>query len=642
MRQVLKLDVSYFVLWWIKCNEVTYIRADKRIHFGKLLKTTSQMRFLTFFLLVFSIKLFSQTIGTFNSVTPTAQTEQFVIPASHRFQKLMKTGDPLSAGGNMLDNPDFSCYVPIAGSSTNGYVNINHETAPGGATVLDVNYNNMTKLWSISHSQAADLAAINGLTAANCSGGLTPWGTVLSGEEYVYTSDFNADGYNDIGWIVEFDPVTRKAIRKLWALGCVAHENAAVKSDGTTIYFGADNNDFGYVYKFVCTTANDPTSGTLYALQVTGGGNGTWLVIPNTTQSDRNNTVSLSTTAGATNISRIEDVEIGPDGKIYVASTSNKEIYRFRDNGTTVSNYETYVSNQCYTVNGVCENYGYPGEAGNDNLAFDGEGNLWILNDGSGNHIWVVGASHTPGGTNDVRLFATTPAGCEPTGITFSPDYKFMFISIQHPNSGNTASQIDAAGNPIVFNKGTTLVVARQEFLGSPIIAIDIQDFTGRIVNKNQIELSWLIQNQNDIEKITIERSNDGLNFVKIGEQAPPQYKASFFDINPSLSKNYYRLKFREWNGKESFSKIINFALNQELPTIKVAENPFSNETTVYFSNLKKQGKCVIFDVMGKAVWTKNIWDTEGSFSVGHSLPSGVYFLKIDNLSEMIKIVKTP
>ena len=601
------------------------------------------MRNLTFFFLVFSTKLLCQTIGTFNSVTPTAQTQQFVMPSTHKFQKIMQSGDPLSTGGTLQGTPDFTCYVPIGGSSTNGYLTVSHEEVPGGLTVFDVNYNNMSKLWSVSHAQAADLSAINNLTAANCSGGLTPWGTVLSGEEYVYTSDINFDDYNDVGWIVEFDPVTRRAIRKLWALGCVAHENAAVSSDGTTIYFGADNSTNGYMYKFICSTANDPTNGVLYVLKLnTMSGIYEWVIIPNTTKSERNNTVSLSATAGATNFNRIEDVEIGPDGKIYIASTVNHAIYRFTENGTNVLNFETYVSNQCYPINATCENFGYAGEAGNDNLAFDGEGNLWILNDGSGNHIWVVGPSHTPGGTNDVRLFATTPAGSEPTGITFSPDYKFLFISIQHPNSGNTASQTDAAGNAVIFNRGTTLVIARQEFLGNPTVPIDIQDFTGRVINKNQIELNWLIQNHNDMEKMTIERSGDGVHFDKIGALAPPQYKTHFIDVKPSFSKNYYRLAFIERNGKESFSKIISIVLNNDLPNLQVASNPFMNETTVYFSNITKQTQIIVFDIMGKAVWSKNILDTEGSFSVGHSLPSGVYFLKIDDISKTIRLIKIP
>jgi hypothetical protein len=39
-------------------------------------------------------------------------------------------------------------------------------------------------------------------------------------------------------------------------------------------------------------------------------------------------------------------------------------------------------------------------------------------------------------------------------------------MSIQHPNLLNTAIQVDAAGDSIVFNKATTLVIARKENLG--------------------------------------------------------------------------------------------------------------------------------------------------------------------------------
>ena len=85
--------------------------------------------------LFFIQSIHSQTIGTFISVQPTAQTEKFVLPSTHRFQVLAQTGDALTGGGMLNENPDFTCYVPIANSSTQGYISLNHETAPGGVTI---------------------------------------------------------------------------------------------------------------------------------------------------------------------------------------------------------------------------------------------------------------------------------------------------------------------------------------------------------------------------------------------------------------------------------------------------------------------------------------------------------------------------
>ena len=53
----------------------------------------------------------AQTIATFNSVQPTAQTQNLVLPATHTFQRIIKTGDPLSLGGNLGTHLDFTGYV---------------------------------------------------------------------------------------------------------------------------------------------------------------------------------------------------------------------------------------------------------------------------------------------------------------------------------------------------------------------------------------------------------------------------------------------------------------------------------------------------------------------------------------------------
>ena len=35
-----------------------------------------------------------------------------------------------------------------------------------------------------------------------------------------------------------------------------------------------------------------------------------------------------------------------------------------------------------------------------------------------------------------IRRFMTGPVGCEVTGLTWTPDLKYLFINIQHPGEG--------------------------------------------------------------------------------------------------------------------------------------------------------------------------------------------------------------
>ena len=428
----------------------------------------------------------TKSIGAFESLSPATQTQNFVIPSTHTFQVIAQEGRTYTAGGTMPARSDFTGYVPINGSSTNGYLMINHETTPnGGVSNFKISFGATDKLWRVDSSKAVNVVAADIVRLyKNCSGTVTPWGTILSGEEARDTIDANADGYLDVGWLVEVDPITNGVCktagglkqRKLWAMGRMAHENACVAKDNKTVYYGEDATD-GCIYKFVATNPTDLTSGVVYVLQLSAplsSGSpatttGTWIQLPTGTKINRNFMYGNAITAGATQFNGIEDVEIGPDTMIYFASKGYGRVYRFRDTGTGISNFETYVGGMSYPIANGSGVTTTAWGVGNDNLAFDGEGNLWVLQDGGNNYIWVVKKGHTQTSPK-VSIFGRVPLGGEPTGITFSPDYKFLFMSIQHPTITNTASVNDIAGNAVIFNKSTTLVIGLKQDLGTTVL----------------------------------------------------------------------------------------------------------------------------------------------------------------------------
>ncbi|ORI12695.1 PhoX family phosphatase [Rhodococcus sp. 1168] len=140
-------------------------------------------------------------------------------------------------------------------------------------------------------------------TFNNCSGGLTPWGTVLSGEENINQYFGNAESVTDpvaaqrlarygvegaasdrkwerfdkrfdlaqepnevnrFGYVVEVDPWDPNGIPiKHTALGRFKHEAATiyVTDDGTVVAYSGDDERFDYMYKFVSSRKMMPGNG---------------------------------------------------------------------------------------------------------------------------------------------------------------------------------------------------------------------------------------------------------------------------------------------------------------------------------------------------------------------------------------------
>ncbi len=417
-------------------------------------------------------------IGCFTSVKPSAQTAGLVIPSTHTFQKIMKqgtTGFYTNTANAVPLNNDFTGFIPTNGSSTLGVLSVNHENDPGDVSLVSLHFNDNNKLWVKDSARQVDFTPLV-RTTRNCSGGVTPWGTVVTSEETYTTGDVNGDGYHDRGWQVEIDPVTGRIVDqdgngtpdKLWAMGRMNHENICVSADSTVAYQAEDGGTSG-VYKYVMTVKGQLKAGTLYVLKRDNATSttGTWVQVPNTTIAERNTVSSIITSLGGTNWNGPEDIEFGPDGKMYFTSKGTGTVWRFNDNGTTVSNIEAWVTNTSYPITYADGTINESWGTGIDNLAFDNEGNCWAQQDGGRGHLWVIRPDHTPA-VPKIDLFCVTPTGSEPTGLTFTPDGRYGFVSFQHP-SGTTAVT-DANNENVTFNGATTIVFSRKEFLGAMAI----------------------------------------------------------------------------------------------------------------------------------------------------------------------------
>ncbi len=298
----------------------------------------------------------------------------------------------------------------------------------------------------------------------------------------------------------------------------------ALTKDGRPVVYMGDDQANDYIYKFVSKhkyvpggkTSHLLNEGDLYVARFDAGkatgdfaGTGEWLLL------DKQRNGKLHTDAqfvnqaavlvharmagdvvGATKMDRPEWVSVHPKtGEVYVTLTNNtsrtvadeanprpKNVYgqivRWREAGgdaaATQFEWDIFVlagnpmvhtdrkNLMSGSANITADNtFNSP-----DGLAFDAEGRLWIQTDGKysnkgdyagqGNNQMLCADPVT----QEIRRFFVGPKECEVTGITFTPDYKTMFVNIQHPGEDGD-SHWPAGGNSIP--RSATVVITKDD-----------------------------------------------------------------------------------------------------------------------------------------------------------------------------------
>jgi hypothetical protein len=160
------------------------------------------------------------------------------------------------------------------------------------------------------------------------------------------------------------------------------------------------------------------------------------------------------------------------------------------------------------------------------------------------------------------------------------------------------------------------------------------------------VQLKWTIGNKDaNITGLTLERSSDGISFVKLTDLNLRSTTNNYIDTKPLDGSDYYRLKWVNADESIQYSAVAK-ANVQCQPLAKVYPNPFTNQCSVELTLLESQKVTMaVFDVSGKKVWSTTK-DLAKGFSKSildlSSLSDAVYILKIKgaDVNEQMMLVK--
>ena len=362
------------------------------------------------------------------------------VAPGHTSRVLIRAGDPLSDGTTFAPHNDFTAVMAGKASTT---VMVGHELKLG----RDGWGGHFTRLELVDGKVVSGHKWVGGMQN-NCAGTVTPWGTILSGEEYpeaLYPGDrwqqqkgFLTERIGpdhpgaSVGWIYEIGTQGLTGAGQQWrrtALGHFSHESALVMSDERTVYITEDFAE-AFLFRFVADRPRDLSSGKLFALDAT---HHRWVPVK-----DSLNAHLDAREGGATVLRRLEDLQLAPDGTLAIAETGyvtkgpKDHLQGVNDPYGRVLRLDLKTTTLTPWVEGDGKRLANP-----DNLIFDAQGRLLICEDQFDANLETFGRNEVlriePDG--QWTSIATIAAG-EPTGPSWLPGGKTLILSVMNEDEG--------------------------------------------------------------------------------------------------------------------------------------------------------------------------------------------------------------
>jgi hypothetical protein len=261
---------------------------------------------------------------------------------------------------------------------------------------------------------------------SNCAGGLTPWGTWLSCEEWETPAAPPLVPYEG-GRVWECDPFGGAPVDRP-ALGRFKHEMAAVDPVAQRIYLSEDQPD-GLLYRYTPLPGSwgsgaALTGGSMEAMAVDGDAVA-WLPVPN---ADAPTAALRGLIPGATPFNGGEGL-VHDSGRLYLTTKGDDRVW-VHD-----------IAAQTMTVLYDSAEFGAPVLSGVDNIITSAAHDLYLAEDGGNLEVCIItpqlGVStvaRMTGPQHGVDSGTPIPTTSEVTGLALSPDGNRLYLNSERGN----------------------------------------------------------------------------------------------------------------------------------------------------------------------------------------------------------------
>jgi len=245
-------------------------------------------------------------------------------------------------------------------------------------------------------------------TTRSCSGGMTPWGTYLSGEEWAG------------GNVFECDPLRPSQGIRRPALGTFDHEMIAVDPATGDVYM-VEDHALGRLYRFVPTRQGDLRTGTLYAAKVAAD-IVTWVPVATDAPARGETTVF----AGGEGLDIL-------DRRLYFTTKFDVRVLSLDLTTRRVDVFYDGLNNSGTALDAV------------DNLVVHRHsGQLFVAEDGGNMEVGVLTTVGAPVVAPFLRFIGHDAS--EVSGIAFDPSGTRLYVSSQRGTDGVTGRTYEVSG----------------------------------------------------------------------------------------------------------------------------------------------------------------------------------------------------
>ncbi len=247
----------------------------------------------------------------------------------------------------------------------------------------------------------------------------------------------------------------------------------------------------------------------------------------------------------------------------------------------------------------------------------------------------------------DVANSNAAPVNCTNVNILLSIDrgqtFPYMLAS-NTPNDGTEEITVPAISESITLARvkieaaqNIFFDISDKDFTVESALPVTWLSFSAERAGTNNALLKWSTANEYNNNHFEIERSKDGISFLKIatvaaGVNSNSTQNYSYTDAHLSVGKEYYRIKQVDNDGRFTYSKLAMIEITANGISWSIQPNPATENTIVVFNNNLSNTQIILNDVAGKVVYQKNLAAINSGYQLTiplNNMAKGVYFIKV-------------